>query len=245
MREHEREGFHVGIHGPGRGDALSVCVERMLHMFRLLKEVDPTLAQWFDQGWTLEEALERRLDLDRDALAKAFRKHTVRDAAWYFMSAWNGKSDEDSCAFHASCGHTDPGDADSLIFNPREAGPTGERIIQAPVLARLLRALVSAWEPQTGIVISSRHDEAAFAHAKFEYRIGWINFFSHKLGALPPLPSPVRTELVENKGSLVILTPERWSTSNPEHVALSLRVSKELKDAGVLRPLLQPASQRP
>ncbi|NVJ28612.1 immunity 52 family protein [Myxococcus sp. AM011] len=45
-------------------------------------------------------------------------------------------------------------------------------------------------------------------------------------------------ELVEDKGTLVILTPERFTASNPEHVALAERVRELLDRAGLLKPLL-------
>ena len=54
---------------------------------------------------------------------------------------------------------------------------------------------------------------------------------------VPPLPVPVRIEPVEDKGALVILTPERFTVSNLEHVALAARVRELLDRAGLLRPL--------
>lgn len=38
-------------------------------------------------------------------------------------------------------------------------------------------------------------------------------------------------------GTLVILTPERFTASSPEHVALAARVHELLNRAGLLRPL--------
>ncbi|PTL75765.1 hypothetical protein DAT35_52885 [Vitiosangium sp. GDMCC 1.1324] len=42
---------------------------------------------------------------------------------------------------------------------------------------------------------------------------------------------------MEDKGTLVILTPERFTASNPEHVALAARAYELLDRAGLLRPL--------
>jgi hypothetical protein len=47
----------------------------------------------------------------------------------------------------------------------------------------------------------------------------------------------VRIDPVEDKGTLVILTPERFTASNPEHAALAARVHELLNRAGLLRPL--------
>lgn len=51
----------------------------------------------------------------------------------------------------------------------------------------------------------------------------------------PSLPPPVRVESVEEKGSLVILTPERLSI---DHVELARTVADSLDRAGLLGPLL-------
>ncbi|WP_425434244.1 Imm52 family immunity protein [Myxococcus fulvus] len=54
---------------------------------------------------------------------------------------------------------------------------------------------------------------------------------------MPPLPAPVRIESVEDKGTLIVLTPERFTASNPDHVALAERVRELLDRAGLLKPL--------
>jgi len=66
-------------------------------------------------------------------------------------------------------------------------------------------------------------------------------YLSARRGTVPPLPSPVSIELVEDKGTLIILTPERFTAANPEHVALAERVGEVLDRAGLLKPV-QPAT---
>lgn len=66
---------------------------------------------------------------------------------------------------------------------------------------------------------------------------GWVMYFSRLRGPLPPLPAPVRVEPVEEQGTLVILTPERFTVANPEHVELAAQVHEVLERAGLLGPL--------
>ena len=68
-------------------------------------------------------------------------------------------------------------------------------------------------------------------------------YFSRQRGTVPPLPAPVRIEPVEDKGALIILTPERFTASNPEHVALAARVQELLDRAGLLRPMNPPVAR--
>jgi hypothetical protein len=60
-------------------------------------------------------------------------------------------------------------------------------------------------------------------------------YFPHSQGRVPPLPAPVRIEPVEDKGMLIVLTPERLTVENPDHVELGQRVHELLNRAGRLR----------
>ncbi|MBZ4336691.1 Imm52 family immunity protein, partial [Corallococcus sp. AS-1-12] len=42
-------------------------------------------------------------------------------------------------------------------------------------------------------------------------------------------------EPVEDKGTLIILTPERFTVANSEHIALARRVRELLAQAGLMR----------
>ncbi|AKI99111.1 Hypothetical protein AA314_00738 [Archangium gephyra] len=95
-----------------------------------------------------------------------------------------------------------------------------------------------AFEPEWGVATSHElHDEVWPESTPGDTFIGWLTYFSHRRGPLPPLPAPVHTEPVEDKGTLVILTPERLTASNPAHVALARDVSERLARAGLLTPL--------
>jgi hypothetical protein len=54
------------------------------------------------------------------------------------------------------------------------------------------------------------------------------------LGTVPPLPAPVRIEPVGELGWLLVLSPERMTASNPEHVAFTARVRELLDRAGLI-----------
>ncbi|MDY7226751.1 immunity 52 family protein [Hyalangium sp. s54d21] len=105
-------------------------------------------------------------------------------------------------------------------------------------MTEALRAMALAWDPEWAVATSHEHRDTVvqgFAHAGTF--VGWVMYFSRLRGTVPPLPAPVRMDPVEDKGTLVILTPERFTTSNPEHVALAARVQELLNRAGLLRPL--------
>ncbi len=97
--------------------------------------------------------------------------------------------------------------------------------------------MVLAWEPEWGVATSELHRDEVLKTARVGTFVGWIMYFSHLRGTVPSLPAPVSIEPVEDKGSLVILTPERFSASNAKHVQLAEHVQERLHEAGLLLPL--------
>ncbi len=94
-----------------------------------------------------------------------------------------------------------------------------------------------AWEPECGVALSHEHLDKVSESAEAGTFLGWVSYFSHRRGPVPPLPPPVQVEPVEDKGTLIILTPERFTASNPAHLELALRTTETLSQAGLLGPL--------
>jgi Immunity protein 52 len=76
--------------------------------------------------------------------------------------------------------------------------------------------------------------------AKTDTFVGWMTWVPRAHGAVRQLPDPAQVEEVDDKGSLVILTPELLRSDNPEHLALARRVQQSLKARGLLRQLREP-----
>ncbi|NBD10164.1 hypothetical protein GTY96_14405 [Corallococcus sp. c25j21] len=97
--------------------------------------------------------------------------------------------------------------------------------------------MVLSWDPEWGVVTSEQHRDLISTSATVGTFTGWMTYFSRQRGPVPPLPAPVRVEPVGDLGTLVILTPERFTVTNPEHVRLAAEVQQVLLDAGLLHPL--------
>lgn len=69
-----------------------------------------------------------------------------------------------------------------------------------------------------------------------EVLVGWVTYLSRRRGTVPPLPAPVRVQPVEELGTLITLTPERFTVDNPAHVELASQVRQLLDQAGLLGP---------
>jgi hypothetical protein len=108
--------------------------------------------------------------------------------------------------------------------------------VAAPVLVNVLRAMVLAWEPLFGVIATDKFRDALRPEDRDPRGfVGWLTYLSRTRGEVPPLPPPVRVEPVEDKGTLIVLAPERLSASNPEHLALGRRVQEVLDSKDLLR----------
>ncbi|HEX5753749.1 MAG TPA: immunity 52 family protein [Archangium sp.] len=153
----------------------------------------------------------------------------------YSVWARNGEPDPyDSCGFSFYCGGYSEGQSNCCVVNLPARGPNAERVLSEPVLAELVRSMVRAWEPESALATSTMHRDAVRPDDNAENFVGWIMYFPHSQGRVPPLSAPVRLEPVEDKGTLIVLTPERLIAESPEHVEPGKRVHELLNRAGLL-----------
>ncbi|HYO72294.1 MAG TPA: immunity 52 family protein [Archangium sp.] len=236
------ETYYAGAYWLARREKVEACARRAESLFRLLASCDPSLSQWFEKGATLEEALMHNIAPEVEGLVRVFSEQAQKEGRFadegFSLALWNGQTQEAASSLSLLCGDASIWVSNLCLFYPPKESPASERVIQAPVLARILRAMAVAFEPEWGVV-TSRALRAMLAPEPADAGtfIGWLTYFSHRRGPLPPLPSSVHTEPVEDKGTLVILTPERFTASNPAHVALARDVSELLAQAGLLPPL--------
>jgi hypothetical protein len=236
------ESYHAGIYWPGRKESAEACARRAETFFRLLSRCDSLYSRWFEQADSLEEALQLPFEPTSETMVRFFEKEDYQlDQDGFSFGAWTGhEEDGGGGGVSLRCGS----DAEvapnrCLLYLPwPEKEPEGRRILTVPVLTEVLRAMVLAWEPDSGVIVSDAFREAMRPKGDRRDFSGWLMYLSRTRGEVPPLPEPVRVESVEDKGTLIILTPERLSASNPEHVSLGRRVQEVLDERELLRPVL-------
>jgi hypothetical protein len=235
------ESHYLGVYWLARGESAGRCAHRAARLFQSLAECDRDLSQWYGKGRTLDEALEQKLDLQAPGLERTFQRQDTQEGRMqgegFSLRLWNGEHAEGGTALSLHCGEATPWVSNACVLTPPREGPTAERLLTATTLARILRALVLAWNPEWGLATSHAHRERMTDSAEAGTFVGWLTYFSHRRGVLPPLPLPVQLEPVEDLGTLVLLTPERFSSANPHHLDLAREVSERLERAGVLSPL--------
>jgi hypothetical protein len=236
-----REDYYVGAYwGPRKETALE-CARRAELFFHMLARCDPTFAQWYRGGRGAPRELPghpvRPEVQEWEQLFLRGRNRTdegkrVIEDLGFRESVYNAKKGPTSLSFH--CGAYTPwGGPNSCLLLPPNEGPVRERLLSAPVLAEVLTSMATAWDPDFAMATSDPmldHVEKR----KWEVRVGWLTYLSRRLGQVPPLPAPVRIEPVGTLGWLLVLSPERMTASNPEHVAFTVRVRELLDRAGLI-----------
>ncbi len=236
------ETYHACAYWGPRQESPEDCARRTAAFLLLLAECDPFLAQWYKPVRSLKDARKYPLmPPDVPTLTELFRKGVNRekggpvfeDLGFGFWFG-NGGSRGDSADLRLKCGCYAEGFSNSCVMPLPRKGPNMDRILTAPMLTNIVRAMVRTWEPDWAWVASSEYRRQSQEPDTSPFSLGWLTYLSHRMGKVPPLPAPVRIEPVEDSGTLIILTPERFTVDNPEHVALARRVRELLTRAGLL-----------
>jgi hypothetical protein len=228
--------YYAAVYWGNRVESAEACARRAETFFRLLSRCDPDFTRWFEQADSRKKALQLQFEPTFETFMRFFKRRGYRmGKVGFIFSAWTGHlEDERGGMVRFKCGLETVGVANSCLLQlPREA-PSTERVLTVPVLTEVVRAMVVAWEPDCGGVFSNAYQRARDEPVGQPYT-GWLMYLSHRRGQVPPLPEPVRVEPVEDKGSLLILTPERFNGHEPRHVALADEVRASLDKAGLLK----------
>nr|WP_224373245.1 immunity 52 family protein [Hyalangium versicolor] len=211
----------------------------MTHLARL----DPLFGRWFKSAKSLKQSLQRPLELELSSIQQYIERNLMRDDRrqpmedlGFSVGLWNGSEGGNDARLSTYCGAYWEQARNSCVLDAPFEGPCSERVLTAPFQVATMRALATAWEPEWAMSTSyALQDVMVPKGDKRDWQIGWVTYVSYRQGQIPPLPPPVRIEPVDNLGTLVILTPERFTASNPEHLALAERVRELLDHAGLLQ----------
>jgi len=231
------DSYYAAVYWGCRVESAEACARRAETFFHLLSRCDPDYTRWFEQADSRKKALQLQFEPTHETFLRFFKRRTYRlGKIGFSFSAWTGHPDDKQRGGMVSftCGDEAVGGANNCLLELPEEAPGTERVLTVPVLTEVVRAMVVAWEPDHGGVFSDAYQRAREEPVDQPYT-GWLMYLSPRRGQVPPLPDPVRVEPVEDKGSLLILTPERFNGHEPRHVALADEVRASLDKAGLLK----------
>jgi len=240
------ETYYAGAYWGPRRESPEECARRAVTFFNLLAACDPLLAHW--NKIPKPRGKGRKTPLmppDLPTLTEAFRRGVNREPGGppiedlgLTVSAYNDGAGQDFADVSMHCGsYAEFSTANACVLSLPYKGENAERILTASVLAEVVRSMALAWEPDWAVAMSRTHRDLDDKDGNADVWLGWVTYLARQRGKVPPLPAPVRIEQVEDKGTLIILTPERFTAANPEHVALARRVLELLVRAGLMQPV--------
>ncbi|CAM4433300.1 immunity 52 family protein [Corallococcus exiguus] len=238
------ETYYAGAYWGPRRESPEACAQRAAAFFNMLAACAPLLANWNKIPKPRGKGRQTPLTPPSlPALTEAFRRGVNREPGGppiedlgFRVGAYNDGTGQDFASVNMKCGsYAEFRIANSCVLSLPAKGANAERILTASVLTEVVRSMALAWEPDWAVAMSRPHRELDDADGKADMWLGWVTYLSHHRGTVPPLPAPVRIEPVEDRGSLIILTPERFTVANPEHIALARRVRELLAQAGLMR----------
>jgi immunity protein 52 of polymorphic toxin system len=231
--------YYAGVYWPARRESAEGCARRAERFFTLLSRCDPIYTRWFEQADSRKKALQLQFEPTYETFIRFFGMRKYREGPHGFsFSAWTGNEEGRGGMLMVFCGSAFEGQSNRcLLYLPSE-GPERERVLRAPVLKEVMRSMVLAWEPDWGVVTPDDLRDTLSEKGTAGTFMGWLTYFSRNRGEVPLLPEPVSREPLEQQGSLVVLSPERISTANSEHVALARRIQDMLLANGLLKPVV-------
>lgn len=239
------DSYFVGAYWGPRKESPEECARRGVAFLNSLAEHDPLLAHW--NRIPKPRGRGRKTPLmppDVATLTEAFRRGVNQEPGGpaierlgLTVGAYNDGVRQEYASLSMRCGSYAEGASNLCFLTLPSQGSSAERIFTPPVLSGAVRSMALAWDPDWAVAMSRTHRDLDDQGGRDNAWLGWVTYFARQRGTVPPLPAPVRIEPVDDKGTLIILTPERFTVANPEHVALSRRVRELLARAGLLKPL--------
>lgn len=240
------ESYEIKAYWGHRPEPAEECARRAETFFRLLGECHPDFARWYEKSSSARKALQLGFEPTAETFVRFFarEKYQILDNGFAF-GAWTGHLEQGrggSVMFR--CGSTAEFTPNNLWLSLPEEALGQERVITGPVVSAAMRAIAVAWEPEWAVATADGLWDELSGGSQLGCFVGWMTYFSRERGEVPALPAPVRVEPVGDKGTLVTLTPERLTPSNPEHVALAWRMQKLLNERGLFRLMVHPSAMR-
>jgi hypothetical protein len=239
------ETYYVGAYWGARREDVGECARRAELFFHRLARCDASLGQWYRRGRVARGSPGHLVRTnDREELEELFLqgrnrtdvgKSVIEDLG-FSLHAWNQRPDAKATTLQMSCGVYAETFSNVCLMDLPSEGEAAERMLNVSTLVQVMSCMAIAWDPDWGVANTSLTMDLIPRTVKGEARVGWMTYLARRRGTVPPLPAPVRIEPVGSLGMLVILTPERFTASNPDHIALGRRVHELLDRAGLLKP---------
>lgn len=240
------ESYLIGAYWGPREETVEACAERLCLFLECLGRCDPLFEDWFEKGRSRKDDLKRRVQTnDRKAMEALLLKGRIysddgrlMEDLGFQVGLWTGDQQGEVATLSVSCGSyaLRPG-INSCVIKPPPIGAGASRILQVQLLTELVRCVVSAWEPNWGVVTSSDSRDLVYRPHKRSPVVGWLTYLSTTRGKVPSMELPVQIKSIGDLGVLIVITDDRFTIANPDQIALANQVARLLEQHHLMEPL--------
>jgi Immunity protein 52 len=241
--------YRVECYWQPRPESTRDCAVRLVRMLGDLAKVHPAFARWNRKAKTRAAANRPAWAMppNIDELTAMFEKgRQYKDAPrqpWpemgFSVSAWNGRDDS-----HGASLTVRPGTYANFASFPntvdlalKPAGLDNSDLSNTAVLKSALLSVVSAWEPDYGVVICWDYWQRLFGDRHWPlFRSGWMTYLAPQYASRIMPPTTAIVEPVPGSGLLLLATKERFSMDNPAHLAVADAIQAALAPLHAMFP---------
>ena len=218
-----------------REEPVEQCAERIMQMLFEMSAFDKALATWYEQTLPRKRALARPVktgnrdyfvDLLNGARHQRDSGESEIEEAGFTLGFWNGGSKEGTATIDIHCGSSSEWVGNFVMLNlPGELGA----LSRWEVMTRLLSAIATVWQAQTGRVSLTLVDAPAPNSEVTCRQYSWMIYYSHaERSQFPSLPDLARVVPVDPIGTIIVTQEEAPDAANPQHLDNIKRVEAAL-----------------
>jgi Immunity protein 52 len=221
------ETYFIGAYWGDRKESVDACTDHVVRCLSALAKCDPAFSRWYRLGGSRKEAMERRFDVTQGAVKQLLLagrnrrdigKEVIEDLG-FRISLWNGEEDAQDASFSAESGLSagNPNLCNSCVINLPSEGPPSERLLRVEALLCLMRAVVDGFDPDWATVMP----DSLLQRIRLvpnRPTPGWLFYISNRLFPGVNIPNTVRVVNVASQGQIAIITEDRFTSQNRDHL---------------------------
>ena len=223
------KGYFLGAYWPARRESVDECADRLAAFLDDLRACGEPFAKWYPHANSRAESLRKGAegwngDRLRDLLNNGRNRYDttkeVIEDLGFRVGFWNGEGKERSISISVTCGLYAPANLSNCVYFrlPDDVAGIGGKV----VIARVLRSVVTRWNPAwAGVMSEDAKDQRNFP-AKEPF-VDWMVYVPTLVEGVEP-PSCVMT--LPGFGSIVIVQPDPPRTDDPEALRRVQRVEQ-------------------
>lgn len=238
--------YYFGWYWGDRTEDIDACAEKVLRSLEALGRCDPA----FENIYVVpqERKVPYKVDVDPAAVRSIMEAGRNREdlppykiieslgfKGSFVSEDFRKRGFEWSLLFH--CGVSVSGVPNSCVLSVPKSGDVRDRMLQYDTARRIIGELVEIWNPDTAVLKKRgtivKQPDGRMTMTKVP--VGWMNYFASHLGKVPenlPLTSQIE---IDDRGTLLIVTPDPVTMDLPENTETNEALTLALKRAELLR----------